>query len=216
MNISLALCKKQQLHTRTAVGNSTDFLAHKRTKEFTANLFTVEISGITAGGGRLEAFKLRYTGLSSDNTLDTGTKCTWGCTCMYIKRRTQFHLVFFGVECRSVSSPANRSRVFDVQLPDLVIWFGRWTWERVLYVYTLRCRGMYLVAGNDMSAKVQNCTCLRPRDMALHHLLRSHAKSRILWDRSLLSPPLQVGATPSVRKQREAFYNPPTAPWSNW
>ena len=82
MNNSLALCLKNNSYTTcSAVGNSTnstDFLAHIRAKEFTANLFTVEISGNTTGGGRLEALKLRYTGLPSHNTLYTGTRVLGG------------------------------------------------------------------------------------------------------------------------------------------
>ena len=54
MNISLALLSVSKTTasytTCSAVGYSTDFLAQKRAKEFTANLFTVEISGVTAQG----------------------------------------------------------------------------------------------------------------------------------------------------------------------
>ena len=82
MNIvTSTFCLKNNSYTTCSeVGNSTNstnFLAHKRAKEFTANLFTVEISGFTAGG-RLEALKLRYTGVSSHNTLDTGTSVSGG------------------------------------------------------------------------------------------------------------------------------------------
>ena len=129
---------------------------------------------------------------------------------MYIKKRTQFHLVFFGVECRSLSSPANRSRLFDVQVPDLEIEFGG---EQLLYYYynttstLVRYTGTYSTwythLRGGMSAIIQNFNyetrprtayramlAARPLLIALRHVIFRAARqgaSRVTVRKSLLS-----------------------------
>lgn len=213
---STFLSQKQQLHDflHHTVGNSinsTDFLAQKRAKEFTGNLFTVEISGSTAGG-RLEALKLRYTGLSSLNTLNIGTKCTWGCTCMYIKRRTQFHLVFFGAECRSVSSSHKQKPNFltsNYQLQTL--WFD--------LEVNMRTASTSIVHVYSMGPGVPpNFKKFRTRPAGVNVTSSSLVSRQVTTVRAaaVRLTSSRVGVIPSVWKHIKDIHNPPTTLWLNW